>query len=206
MRRVSVYGVAAAAIKIQCGLAAVDHGGNAYRFERTRRDIRFADTDWYCALFQVAGRSWLTQNDHTIQLGVRDIGLLDDARSSTRLSENVAQWLSIYLPRQSLLSYFGFDWDFAIEPEQGLGRRRIYLPRGRTLGGSSSLNAMIYIRGNEADFGGWAREGAAGWSYREMLPYFIRSESNERGDPKYHGRSGPLTVQDGRSMRPLVTT
>jgi hypothetical protein len=73
MRRVSVYGVAAAAIKIQCGLAAVDHGGNAYRFERTRRDIRFADTDWYCALFQVAGRSWLTQNDHTIQLGVRDM-------------------------------------------------------------------------------------------------------------------------------------
>jgi choline dehydrogenase len=97
-----------------------------------------------------------------------------------------------------------YDWDFASEPEQGLGERRIYLPRGRTLGGSSAINAMIYIRGNAADFDGWADEGATGWSYREMLPYFIRSEGNERGDPRYHGRSGPLAVQDGRSMHPLV--
>jgi AraC family transcriptional activator of tynA and feaB len=109
MRRVSVYGVAAAAIKIQCGLAAVDHGGNTYRYERTRRDIRLADTDWYCALFSVAGRSWLAQNDHTIQLGVGDIGLLDGAKPSTRQSENGAQWLSIYLPRQSLISHLGFE-------------------------------------------------------------------------------------------------
>lgn len=97
-----------------------------------------------------------------------------------------------------------YDWDFATEPEPGLARRRIYLPRGRTLGGSSAMNAMIYIRGNKADFDGWAREGAAGWSYREMLPYFIRSESNERGDPNYHGYSGPLSVQDSRSKHPLV--
>jgi choline dehydrogenase len=66
------------------------------------------------------------------------------------------------------------------------------------------MNAMIYIRGNAADFDGWADGGAPGWSYREMLPYFIRSECNERGDPRYHGRSGPLAVQDGRSMHPLV--
>ena len=97
-----------------------------------------------------------------------------------------------------------YDWDFATEPEQSLGRRRIYLPRGRTLGGSSAINAMIYIRGNQADFDGWAREDAAGWSYREMLPYFIRSENNERGDPEYHGHFGPLSVQDSRSMHPLV--
>jgi choline dehydrogenase len=97
-----------------------------------------------------------------------------------------------------------YDWDFASEPEPGLRERRVYLPRGRTLGGSSAMNAMIYIRGNTADFDGWADEGAPGWSYREMLPYFIRSEGNERGDPRYHGRSGPLNVQDGRSMHPLV--
>jgi len=88
-----------------------------------------------------------------------------------------------------------YDWDFATEVEQGLGGRRIYLPRGKVLGGSSAMNAMIYIRGNAADFDGWADEGAPGWSYREMLPYFIRSECNERGDPRYHGRSGPLAVQ-----------
>jgi choline dehydrogenase len=97
-----------------------------------------------------------------------------------------------------------YDWDFASEPEPGLGGRRIYLPRGRTLGGSSAINAMIYIRGNAADFDGWADEGAPGWSYREMLPYFIRSEGNERGDSRYHGHSGPLAVQDSRSMHPLV--
>jgi choline dehydrogenase-like flavoprotein len=97
-----------------------------------------------------------------------------------------------------------YDWDFETEPERGLRDRRIYLPRGRTLGGSSAINAMIYIRGNATDFDGWADEGAPGWSYREMLPYFIRSEGNERGDSRYHGHSGPLTVQDGRSMHPLV--
>ena len=98
-----------------------------------------------------------------------------------------------------------YDWDFASELEPGLGGRRVYLPRGRTLGGSSSINHMIYIRGNAADFDGWAAdEGAPGWSYREMLPYFIKAECNERGDPRYHGFSGPLAVQDGRSMHPLV--
>jgi choline dehydrogenase-like flavoprotein len=97
-----------------------------------------------------------------------------------------------------------YDWDYTSEPEPGLAERRVYLPRGRTLGGSSAINAMIYIRGNAADFDGWADEGARGWSYEEMLPYFIRSECNERGDPRYHGHSGPLAVQDGRSMHPLV--
>ena len=96
MRRLSVYGIAAAAIKIQCGLAAVDHGGNTYRFERTRRDVRLADADWYCASFQVAGRSAVTQNEHTVQLAVGDIGLVDGPRPSTRLSDNGSQWLSIY--------------------------------------------------------------------------------------------------------------
>ena len=98
-----------------------------------------------------------------------------------------------------------YDWDFASEREPGLRDRHIYLPRGRTLGGSSAINAMIYIRGNSLDFDGWAdNEGAPGWSYRELLPYFIKAECNERGDPRYHGFSGPLAVQDSRSMHPLV--
>ena len=109
MRRLSVYGVAAAAFKIQCGLTAVDHGDNTYRFERTRRDVRFADVDWYCALFQVAGWSRVTQYEHTVQLAVGDIGLIDGARPSTRISESGSQWLSIYLPRQSVISHLGFE-------------------------------------------------------------------------------------------------
>jgi AraC family transcriptional regulator, positive regulator of tynA and feaB len=107
MRRLSVFGLAAAAIKIQCGLA--DPGGNAYRFERTHRDVRLADVDWYCVLFQVSRQSTVTQNEHTLELAVGDVGLVDGARPSIRLSDNGAQWLSIYLPRQQLSSQLGFE-------------------------------------------------------------------------------------------------
>ncbi|WP_043161569.1 GMC family oxidoreductase N-terminal domain-containing protein [Bradyrhizobium sp. Ai1a-2] len=97
-----------------------------------------------------------------------------------------------------------FDWDFISEPEPALKQRRIYLPRGKTLGGSSSTNAMVYIRGNPKDFDDWAKEGATGWSYKELLPYFIKSEANESKRGGFHGADGPLRVSDSRSMHPLV--
>jgi choline dehydrogenase-like flavoprotein len=97
-----------------------------------------------------------------------------------------------------------FDWDFATEPEPALKRRRIYLPRGKGLGGSSSMNAMVYTRGNRADFDEWSRQGAAGWCFDEILPYFIKSESNEVHSTGLHGTDGPLNVCDSRSMHPLV--
>jgi choline dehydrogenase-like flavoprotein len=96
------------------------------------------------------------------------------------------------------------DWDYSSEPEPSLFGRRIYLPRGKVLGGYSSMNAMIYIRGNRADYDAWAAEGATGWSYEELLPYFIKSEANERGASQFHGADGPLPVQDGRSQHPLI--
>jgi choline dehydrogenase-like flavoprotein len=96
------------------------------------------------------------------------------------------------------------DWDFASEPEPGLYFRRNYLPRGRVVGGSSSLNAMIYIRGNRADFDEWAEAGLTGWGYDDVLPYFKRAEDNERGESYYHGVGGPLSVSDSRSMHPLA--
>jgi len=97
-----------------------------------------------------------------------------------------------------------FDWGLWSEREPGLGERRDLLPRGRVLGGSSSLNAMIYIRGNRLDYDGWAAMGLPGWGYEDVLPYFRRSEDNERGESYYHGVGGPLTVSDSRSMQPLV--
>jgi choline dehydrogenase-like flavoprotein len=96
------------------------------------------------------------------------------------------------------------DWDYSSEPEPSLFGRRIYLPRGKVLGGCSSMNAMIYIRGNRVDYDAWAAEGATGWSYEELLPYFIKSEANERGASQFHGADGPLAVQDGRSQHPLI--
>jgi choline dehydrogenase-like flavoprotein len=98
------------------------------------------------------------------------------------------------------------DWDLSSEPEPGLNNRRCYAPRGKVLGGCSSMNAMVYIRGNRADYDGWAEnERAPGWSYDECLPYFTRSEDNERGADGYHGAGGPLPVREGRSMNPLCT-
>ena len=92
------------------------------------------------------------------------------------------------------------DWDLFGEEEPGLGGRRLYLPRGRVIGGSGSVNAMIYLRGHRADFDGWAESGCTGWSYDEVLPYFKRSEDNERGENEFHGVGGPLSVSDSRSM------
>lgn len=88
------------------------------------------------------------------------------------------------------------DWNYVSEPEPSLIGRSIYLPRGRSLGGSSSMNAMIYLRGHRSDFDGWAANGAPGWSYAETLPYFKRSEDNQRLRDEYHGQGGELTVSD----------
>src|SRR5262245_8328508 len=98
------------------------------------------------------------------------------------------------------------DWDLFGEEEPGLGGRRLYLPRGRVIGGSSSINAMIYLRGHRADFDGWAEQGCTGWSYDEVLPYFKRSEDNERGESEFHGVGGrsrcPTAGPCHRSSRP----
>jgi choline dehydrogenase-like flavoprotein len=96
------------------------------------------------------------------------------------------------------------DWDLLGELEPGLDGRRLYLPRGRVLGGCGSINAMIYARGNRADYDEWAALGCEGWSYQDVLPYFRRSEDNERGEDAFHGVGGPLSVSDSRSMHPLV--
>ena len=98
----------------------------------------------------------------------------------------------------------GLDWDLTGEEEPALSNRRLYLPRGRMIGGCSSINAMIYLRGNRADYDEWAANGADGWSYDEVLPYYKRAEDNERGASEYHGVGGPQAVSDSRSMHPLV--
>jgi choline dehydrogenase len=97
----------------------------------------------------------------------------------------------------------GHDWQFYTEPEPHLNGRTIYHPRGKMLGGCSGQNAMIYIRGNRYDYDSWAKNGAAGWSYDEVLPLFKRSEHNSRGASDFHGASGPMFVEDLRSPNEL---
>jgi choline dehydrogenase len=97
-----------------------------------------------------------------------------------------------------------WDWDYLSDPEPGLDGRRTYLPRGRMLGGSSSMNAMIYMRGNRADYEERKSLGADGWGWNDVLPYFLRAEDNERGASELHAVGGPLTVSDGRSRHVLM--
>ena len=96
------------------------------------------------------------------------------------------------------------NWNYASEPEAGTGNRAIHWPRGRVLGGSSSINGMLFIRGNPGDYDGWAQRGCTGWSYDDVLPYFRRLERYAPGDPKVRGRDGPLPVEDYRTVLPLT--
>ena len=95
------------------------------------------------------------------------------------------------------------NWAFETVPQKGLNGRKGYQPRGKCLGGSSAINAMIYIRGNRQDYDDWAEMGNDGWSYDEVLPYFIKSENNGRIKDQYHGNDGPLSVIDLHSDNPL---
>jgi choline dehydrogenase len=92
-----------------------------------------------------------------------------------------------------------YDWDYDTHDEASCNGRRLYLPRGRVLGGTSAMNGMVYIRGNRGDYDGWNQPG---WTYGDLLPYFRRSEDNERGACDYHGTGGPLSVSDCRYRSP----
>jgi choline dehydrogenase len=96
------------------------------------------------------------------------------------------------------------DWNYRTEPDPATDSRPMYWPRGKMLGGSSSINAMIYIRGARSDFDGWRDGGCEGWGYDDVLPYFTRSEDNTRGADAFHGVGGPLTVADQRSPSALT--
>ena len=106
-----------------------------------------------------------------------------------------AAWVSLFKSE--------LDWNYETVAEQQLDGRTIYWPRGKTLGGSSSTNAQIYLRGARIDFDEWAANGASGWSYDEVLPYFRKAEQNERGENEFHGAVGPLCVSDVRDPNPL---
>lgn len=95
------------------------------------------------------------------------------------------------------------DWDLATEPETEASGRSLYLPRGKMLGGSSSMNAMLYIRGRPSDYDGWERDGAVGWGWQSVLPHFKAMETNSRGADPHHGDSGPIRVEDLRRINPL---
>ena len=114
-------------------------------------------------------------------------------------------WIHIPAGVLKLLYNPAVNWNYASEPEATSGNRAIHWPRGRVLGGSSSINGMLYVRGNPADFDLWAQMGCRGWSYDDVLPYFRKSENYvQGGDAAYRGKGGALQVEDYRTILPLT--
>ena len=130
-----------------------------------------------------------------------------DGRCRVLLVEYGGSDRSIFIQMPSALSIpmnmEKYNWFYHSEPEPHLNGRRMHTPRGKVLGGSSSINGLVYIRGNPLDFEGWSAQGAAGWSYHDVLPYFRRAEARQEGGNEYRGDSGKLKTQYGTLRNPL---
>ena len=114
-------------------------------------------------------------------------------------------WIHIPAGVLKLLAHPVVNWNYSAAASAGTAGRRIHWPRGKVLGGSSSINGMLYVRGNPADYDGWAQMGCRGWSFDDVLPYFRKSEHYvQGGDPEYRGQGGPLKVEDYRTILPLT--
>jgi choline dehydrogenase len=113
-------------------------------------------------------------------------------------------WIHLPIGYAKTMFHKVYNWGFYTEPEAAMNDRQIYWPRGRGLGGSSSINGLIYVRGQHEDYDQWAALGNPGWGWRDVLPYFIKSENNSRGASEYHGADGPLSCSDINETHPLM--
>lgn len=133
--------------------------------------------------------------------------LSEDGRDQVLMLEYGGSDRSVWIQMPSALSIPmnmpKYDWGYYTESEPQLDGRRLHTPRGKVLGGSSSINGMVYVRGNALDYERWESEGAAGWSYRDVLPYFKRAESRAGGGNDYRGADGPLATRRGLLDNPL---
>lgn len=133
--------------------------------------------------------------------------LSEDGRHSVVVIEYGGTDFGPFIQMPAALSYpmnmRRYDWGFSTEPEPHLGGRVLATPRGKVLGGSSSVNGMVYVRGHARDFDHWAAEGAAGWSFSDVLPYFRRMENAPEGEEGWRGTDGPLHVRRGPRANPL---
>jgi choline dehydrogenase len=112
-------------------------------------------------------------------------------------------WIHVPLGYGKLFKEKSVNWMYQTEPEPGLGGRQVFQPRGKVLGGSSSINGLLYVRGQHEDYDRWRQRGNAGWGYEDVLPYFRKAENQQRGADTYHGVGGPLPVSDWRHADPL---
>jgi len=112
-------------------------------------------------------------------------------------------WIHVPLGYGKLFKEKTVNWMYQTEPEPGLDGRSVFQPRGKVLGGSSSINGLLYVRGQHEDYDRWRQRGNAGWGFEDVLPYFKKAENQQRGADDYHGAGGPLSVSDWRHDDPL---
>src|SRR6202045_2078674 len=112
-------------------------------------------------------------------------------------------WIHVPLGYGKLFKEKTVNWMYQTEPEPELGGRQVFQPRGKVLGGSSSINGLLYVRGQHEDYDRWRQRGNSGWGYDDVLPYFRKAENQRRGGDKYHGVGGPLPVSDLGHPDPL---
>ena len=112
-------------------------------------------------------------------------------------------WIHVPLGYGKLFKEKSVNWMYQTEPEPGLNGRQVFQPRGKVLGGSSSINGLLYVRGQHEDYDRWRQRGNVGWGYDDVLPYFKKAEDQQRGADDYHGSGGPLSVSDWRHEDPL---
>ncbi len=105
-------------------------------------------------------------------------------------------WIHVPLGYGMLFKEKSVNWMYQTEPEPGLGGRSVFQPRGKVLGGSSSINGLLYVRGQHEDYDRWRQHGNSGWGYDDVLPYFKKAENQQRGADDFHGAGGPLPVSD----------
>src|SRR5258707_2869536 len=153
-----------------------------------------ADSDYVSA---AAGSAGCVLANRLSADGKHSVLLLEAGPKDTHI------WIHIPLGYGKLFKEKSVNWMYQTEPEPELNGRQVFQPRGKVLGGSSSINGLLYVRGQHEDYDRWRQRGNAGWGYDDVLPYFKKAESQQRGADAHHGGDGPLPVSDWRHHDPL---
>jgi choline dehydrogenase len=161
-------------------------------FERGRNPVKPMQYDY---IIVGAGSAGCVLANRLTENGKLSVLLLETGGSDRSLFIQMPTALSIPMSTEK------YAWQFETEPESGLDGRRMHCPRGKVLGGSSSINGMVYVRGHAKDFDEWAEQGATNWDYAHVLPYFKKAECWAFGGDDYRGDTGPLNVNNGNNMR-----